>query len=52
MMDMIVPFTIATSAPPSSINFEDIFGFGLVALGFAFGVIFFMLVRKKIVNIF
>ncbi|BCU68942.1 hypothetical protein [Stygiolobus caldivivus] len=52
MMAMLFPFAVATYAPPSSIGFEDVFGFGLAALAFAFGVIFLLLVKKKIVNIF
>ena len=49
---MFIETVAATSATPSSIGFQDVFGFGLVAMGFAFGIIFYLLVRKKVVNIF
>jgi len=43
---------VSTYAPPSSVPFEDVFGFALAAMGIAFGIIFLLLIRKRIVNIF
>ncbi|BFI76072.1 hypothetical protein YN1HA_21700 [Sulfurisphaera ohwakuensis] len=46
-------FTMAsTIAPPSSIPFEDAFGFLLAGLAIIAGIVFYLLIRKKIVNIF
>ncbi|BFH72794.1 hypothetical protein SJAV_07380 [Sulfurisphaera javensis] len=43
---------VSTIAPPSSVPFEDVFGFALAGAGIAFGIIFYLLIRKKTINIF
>ncbi|NON61125.1 LPXTG cell wall anchor domain-containing protein [Acidianus sp. RZ1] len=40
-------FAAATYAPPSSIPFEDIFGFALAGIGIVAGILFYLVMRKK-----
>ncbi|WP_162582516.1 hypothetical protein [Acidianus brierleyi] len=43
----MLEFLAATYAPPSSISFEDIFGFGLAGVGILGGILYYLLIRKK-----